>query len=194
MDPEILPKTKKENYFKEFFKIAIIAIVIVIPFRMFIAEPFMVNGESMDPTFDSGHYLIVDRITYRFKAPERLDIIVFDYPKEAVKYTENTNIYLIKRIIGLPGETLNIKDGKVTVINKEHPEGIIIPDNFVIDSHRTNENLDITLGPTEYYVMGDNRANSLDSRKWGPLEEKYIVGRPILRLLPFSKIGILPGK
>jgi signal peptidase I len=123
-----------------------------------------------------------------------LDIIVFDYPKEAVKYTENTNIYLIKRIIGLPGETLNIKDGKVTVINKEHPEGIIIPDNFVIDSHRTNENLDITLGPTEYYVMGDNRANSLDSRKWGPLEEKYIVGRPILRLLPFSKIGILPGK
>ncbi len=183
-----------KNYFKEFFKIAIIAIVIVIPFRMFIAEPFVVSGESMDPTFDSGHYLIVDRVTYRFREPKRLDVVVFNYPKEAMKYTEDTNIYLIKRIIGLPGETLKIEDGKVTVINKENPKGIIIPDNFVIDSHKTHESIEVTLGPTEYYVMGDNRANSLDSRKWGPLEEKYIVGRPILRLLPLSKIGILPGE
>ncbi len=172
---------------KETVKFLIIAIVIVVPIRMFIAEPFIVNGASMDPTFASGHYLIVDQLTYVFSKPERLDIIVFKYPV-------HTKTYLIKRVIGLPGEIVSIKDGKVKIINKDNPEGMDISDDYVIAEHKTHENSEIKLSNTEYFVMGDNRANSSDSRIWGPLEEKYIVGRPFIRLLPITKIDILPGQ
>ncbi len=184
---QTVQEPKKDNFFKEIVRFTLIAIVIVIPIRTFIAQPFIVSGASMDPTFTTGQYLIVDQLTYHFENPKREDVVIFRYPL-------NPKVYFIKRIIGLPGETVTLKAGVITVINKGNPNGVTISDPHVAATHKTSDNFNVTLGPTEYFVMGDNRAESLDSRSWGPLENKYIVGRPILRLLPFSKMGIFPGQ
>ena len=177
----------KENFFKEIVKFVIIALIIVIPIRTYVAQPFIVSGPSMDPTFNTGQYLIIDQVSYRFSEPKRNDVIVFKYPRDP-------KVFYIKRIIGLPGETLSVDTGKVTVINSNYPEGIALDDSFIEKDHRTSETFKITLGPTEYFVMGDNRAESSDSRSWGPMDKKYIVGQPLFRLLPFNKISFIPGK
>ncbi len=177
----------KENFFKEIVKFTILALVIVIPIRTYIAQPFIVNGPSMYPTFNTGQYVIVDEVTYRFNEPQRGDVIIFKYPL-------NPKTFYIKRIIGLPGETLVSTGGKVTVINNENPKGFPIDDSFVDINHRSSNDFKITLGKTEYFVMGDNRAESSDSRIWGPLDRKLIVGRAFVRLFPFSKISVLPGE
>ena len=173
---------------KEWIQVIIVALAVALPVRYFIAEPFIVNGASMDPTFSTGQFLIVDRISYRFSAPSRGDVIVFEYPN-------NPNIYYIKRIIGLPGETIAIKGGKVTIVNKAHPQGLILDESYIDSAHASLEDFTReTLSSTEYFVMGDNRLQSSDSRAWGPLDEHFIVGRPVVRLLPVGSIGVLPGK
>jgi signal peptidase I len=190
MNPEIVPKenTPKENFFKEIVKFTLITVIIVVPIRMYVAQPFIVSGASMDPTFDSGQYLIVDQLTYHFQDPKRDDVIIFRYPREP-------QTYYIKRIIGLPGETLSMDGGKVTIRNTEHPEGFLLDEaSYITKDHRTSDTFEVKLGPTEYYVMGDNRPQSSDSRSWGPLEAKFIIGRPFLRLTPLSKIDLLPGR
>lgn len=189
MNPENTQITNepKENFFKEIIKFTILALIIVIPIRKFIAQPFIVSGASMDPTFKTGNYLIIDQLSYRFYNPERGDVVVFRYPN-------NPKVFYIKRIIGLPGETVSIENGKVTIINKENPKGILLDDSYVLENHRSMETRKVTLEANSYFVMGDNRAESSDSRIWGPLDLKYIMGRPILRLLPFNKISVFPGK
>jgi len=176
----------KENFFKEIIKFTILALIIVLPIRAYIAQPFIVNGPSMDPTFNTGQYIIVDQVTYKFNQPKRGDVIIFKYPL-------NPKTFYIKRIIGLPGETLISSGGKVSIINSENPQGIILDDTFVASVHRTSDDFKITLGSTEYFVMGDNRKESADSRIWGPLDKKLIVGRAFVRLFPISKISVLPG-
>jgi signal peptidase I len=187
MNPEIPTKENKESFFKEIIKFTILALAIVIPIRAYVAQPFIVNGSSMDPTFNTGQYIIVDRLTYHFSSPSRGDVLIFKYPK-------NTKEYYIKRLIGLPGETVSATDGIVTIKNKENPDGIVLDDSFVIKEHKTSDSFNITLGEDEYFVMGDNRAASSDSRVWGPLDEKYISGRALVRLLPLTKISIFPGE
>lgn len=171
----------------EWLRVIIIALVISLPIRFFIAEPFVVNGASMDPTFATGQFLIVDRLSYRFESPARGDIIIFKYPN-------NPSVYYIKRIIGLPGETIEIKNGKISIINSENPDGLAIKEPYIDPIHQSKDSLIKKLGSSEYYVMGDNRAESSDSRIWGPLEEDLIIGRPVLRLFPLKKISLLPGE
>jgi signal peptidase I len=185
MNPE--SPQKKESFIKETVKFAIIALIIVIPIRKYVAQPFIVSGASMDPSFASGQYLIVDQLTYHISDPKRDDVIIFRYPN-------NPSTFFIKRIIGLPGETLTMDSGKVTIINKENPEGFLLQENYITKEHRTSDSFTIALGETEYFVMGDNRPQSSDSRSWGPLESKYIIGRPFLRLMPVSQISIFPGR
>lgn len=184
MNPEI--PQKKENFFKEIIKFTVIALIIVIPIRTYIAQPFIVDGPSMDPTFNTGQYLIVDQLTYHFSDPERQDVIVFRYPN-------NPKVFFIKRIIGLPGETVSIESGKVKIINKENPEGFLLTENYIGNNHRASDSFIKKLGDDEYFVMGDNRVESSDSRLWGPLEKRYVVGRAFLRLLPVTKISVFPG-
>ena len=183
-------KTKMQAFW-ELVRFALIALVIVIPIRVFVAEPFIVSGTSMVPTFKSGDYLIVDKISYELGSPHRGDVVVFRYPK-------NPSQFFIKRIIGLPGETVDVKSdtNQVTITNKENPNGFPLDESFVqnlggIDGH-------IVLGNNEYYVMGDNRIASSDSRYWGPVDKSLLIGKPFFRLLnvtdfDIGTIGIWPG-
>jgi signal peptidase I len=168
----------------DFIKFAAIALAIVVPIRMFIAQPFVVSGESMVPTFQDGQYLIVDEISYITLGPHRGDVVIFKYPNDTTRF-------FIKRIIGLPNETIDIKGDVVKIMNKENPEGFTLTENYV------NENFSATgtykTGPNEYFVMGDNRNRSSDSRTWGVLPRKLMIGRAYLRLLPFKDVAYLPG-
>ncbi|HEU5114874.1 MAG TPA: signal peptidase I [Candidatus Paceibacterota bacterium] len=186
MQPETeqAPKEKQGSFWKELVTYALLALVIVVPIRLWIAQPFIVNGSSMDTTFRDGEYLIVDELSYRFHEPERGDVLIFKYPQDTSKY-------FIKRLIGLPGETVVVKSDSVTIINKDHPQGIQLNEPYI--HSRTFGNMTVTLSNDEYFVMGDNRLVSSDSRVWGPLPKSDIIGRPILRLLPFSQIGMWPG-
>jgi signal peptidase I len=187
--PQSKPSTFKQVV-KEIIIFAIIAFGIVLPFRMYIAEPYIVSGASMDPTFATGHYLIVDKISYELGEPERNSVVVFSFPDSAnVPAEKGRN--LIKRIIGLPGDTITEVDNTVTITNPGNPKGFVLDETYVV--HPLPSAFTITLKSGEYFVMGDNRAESYDSRSWGILPQANIIGRPILRLWPLSKIGFLPG-
>lgn len=178
---------KEQNFFKEILKASLIALIIVVPVRFFIAQPYIVAGASMDTTFSDGHYIIVDQLTYRFEEPQRGDVIVFKYPKDPSKY-------FIKRIVGLPGESVVIDKGSVLIgENATSTEGVMLPEPYVDDERKTSESLKRILESDEYFVLGDNRAASSDSRVWGPLQERFIVGRAAIRILPVTSFGLFPG-
>lgn len=179
-----MPKERDENFSIELLKFALIALIIAVPIRVFVAKPFVVSGESMYPTFDSGQYLIVDELTYHFEQPQRNDVIIMRYPLQP-------STYFIKRIVGLPGETLHITDNAVYLVNKDGSE-TLLPESFVVNKGNGPDRR-VTLGPGEYFVMGDNRPNSSDSRVWGDLPAQDIVGRAFVRLLPFSQLSLFPG-
>jgi signal peptidase I len=152
-----MPEEKKQSSLWEIIKFTIIAVLIVLPIRLWVAQPFIVSGPSMEPTFNNGDYLIVDELSYRFENPKIGDVIVFRYPLDPTKF-------FIKRIEGLPGD-------KVNVLGNE-----------------------VTLGPDEYYVLGDNSPQSSDSRIWGPVSKNLIVGKALVRLWPLNEMGVLPGQ
>lgn len=177
---------EKSHPLTEIVQFSIIAILIVVPIRMFVAQPFIVSGASMDDTFTSGEYLIIDQVTYQFNEPSRGDVIVFRYPKDPSKF-------FIKRVIGKPGDTVTIEDGKVTISNEDNPEGITLDEPY-IKSMEPAPLFTEELGNREYFVMGDNRDRSSDSRSWGVLQEERIVGRAFLRLFPPQAVDLLPGQ
>lgn len=163
--------------------IAIAAILVVIV-RQYIIQPFIVNGDSMVPTFINGQYLIIDELTYNFREPERGEVIVFRYPNDPEQF-------FIKRIIGLPGETVIIRNNTVSVKENSNDEGVLLEEEYV--KGRTARNVVTILGDDEYFVMGDNREASSDSRIWGPINDSHIIGRALLRLLPVNSLDLLPG-
>ena len=181
---EVEGKQTFKQSFWELVRFALIAVAIVLPIRMFIAQPFIVSGSSMVPTFENGQYLIVDEITYRFQEPKRGDVVIFRYPNDTKKF-------LIKRIIGLPGETVDVKKEETIITNNENPNGFNLDQSYV--ANHSEDNSHIALKNDEYFVMGDNRSGSSDSRSWGPVQKKLLVGRAFLRLLPVNVIGVLPG-
>lgn len=170
----------------ETIRFILIALAVVIPIRLYIAQPFIVSGASMDPTFATGQYLIVDEVSYHVKDPARGDVIIFKYPK-------NPKQYFIKRVIGLPGETIIInEEGKVFIKAVGASALAVIKEPYV--KFTKSDAVEITLKEGEYFVMGDNRAGSYDSRMWGPVARDLIVGKAFLRLFPFTDTNILPGQ
>ncbi|MCC6520586.1 signal peptidase I [Candidatus Nomurabacteria bacterium] len=169
----------------EIIKFILLAVCVVIPVRMFVMQPFIVSGSSMFPTFKDGQYLIVDELSYHFREPARGDVIVFKPPM-------NLKTYYIKRIIGLPGETVIINGANIIIKNEAHPQGFILTQPYI--ETPSDDKIEKTLGPDEYYVLGDNRTASSDSRYWGTLPRKDITGRAFLRLFPFTQISYLPGE
>lgn len=162
----------------EIIKIVIIALVIVIPIRYFIFQPFFVKGQSMDPNFEDGDYLIIDEISYRFREPQRGEVIVFKYPL-------NPSQKFIKRIIGLPGETVEIKNNQVIISGKPLDESAYLPEDTLTPDMGFER---ITLAENEYFVLGDNRLHSSDSRVWGPLPKENIIGLAFFRAWPIEAL------
>lgn len=181
--PVVVSQKPQKSFLRELIEFILIATIIVVPFRIFIAQPYIVNGASMDPTFKTGQYLIVDQLSYHFEKPKRGSVIIFKYPLD-------TSFYFIKRVIGLPGETVTIKNGDVTITE---PDGTTFPLHEDYITMPKSENFTTTLVGGDYFVMGDNRLGSADSRIWGPVPEADIVGRPILRLFPLSTFSVYPG-
>lgn len=177
------PKESKLRLFLESVQFLLIAFILVFGLRTFIAQPFIVSGASMVPTFQDKQYLIIDELTYRFREPARGEVIVFRYPRDPSKF-------FIKRIVALPNETIIINDGKVMIKSKEN-EDILFTEPYI--EGETIKNMSRVLGESEYFVLGDNREESSDSRIWGPVEKNLIVGRAFVRLLPVAEASFLPG-
>lgn len=174
---------KKRNGVWDTVRFVIISLVIVLGFRYFVAQPFIVSGDSMIPTFRNGEYLIVDELSYHFVKPSRGDIIIMRYPLDTAEF-------FIKRIIGLPGETLHFSGNTITVTETDGKQVTLKEPYLGSDG---NNDMTVTLDKNQYYVLGDNRAESSDSRRWGPLPAQDIVGRPVIRLLPLSRLSWMPG-
>ncbi len=164
----------------ETIKIVIISLLIIIPLKFFIVQPFFVRGASMEPNFENGDYLIVNELVYHFSSPKRGDVVVFKFPLDPSQY-------YIKRIIGLPGETVEIKNGQVIIYNNAFPQGMILDESMYLRNEETKGDLKVTLDENDYFVLGDNRQASADSRIWGLVPQHYIVGRVWLRAWPFDK-------
>lgn len=178
---------KFKETFWELFKLAVIVAVIVIPIRAYVAQPFIVSGGSMLPTFQPGEYLIIDELSYLWRTPERGEVVVFRYPKDPDKF-------FIKRVIALPGETVTVTKDGIQITNS-NGEKMTFMENYLTEDMRANWLPEaVTLKAGEYFVLGDNRPASLDSRAWGSVEEDLIKGRAFVRLLPITNIDYLPGE
>ncbi len=173
-----------KHWFREAIELLLFALLIVAPIRLFVVNPFIVSGSSMVPTFYNGEYLIVDQITYRFDKPERGDVVIFRYPKDPSKF-------FIKRIVGLPNETVEIKNGIIT-IKESGPKPLALDEPYV--KNKSRDNSINPLADNQYFVLGDNRMSSSDSRVWGTLDGDLIVGRALLRLLPVTEAVVFPGR
>ncbi len=157
----------------EILFIIFLAWVFSLPVRFFLFQPFLVSGSSMEPNFFSGEYLLINVLKYKISDPQRGDVVVFK--------TDKRGVFLIKRVIGLPGETVEIKDGKVIIYNSENPKGFVLKENYLKESFTPGE-MKITLKKDEYFVLGDNRRYSYDSRSFGPIKRKDILGKAWISL------------
>jgi signal peptidase I len=164
----------------ELVQVMAISLAIIIPVRYFLIQPFYVKGASMEPNFYDHEYLIIDELSYRFHQPQRGDIVVFRYPNDPKQF-------FIKRVIGLPGETVEIAGGQVKIYNEKNPNGMVLDEHSYLDQDFTSTTRTVTLKSDEYFVLGDNRIASLDSRYFGPVNQSYIVGRVWLRAWPLDR-------
>jgi signal peptidase I len=166
-------------------------IIIVKGIQGFILQPFIVDGGSMLPTYHNEEFLLVDKFSYLVSNPHRGDVMIFKlYEGGTNPYTGK---YLIKRVIGLPGERVVVQNGVTTIFNKQNPQGFVVDESFVMYKD-LQKNVDVTLDDHHYFMMGDNRAQSYDSRDWGPLDQVNIKGQVLLRVYPFSMFSFEPGR
>ena len=184
----------------EMAKVFLLAVVVIIPVRVFLFQPFFVQGSSMEPNFEDGQYLVISEFGYKetnlglsenfnftvdaFKTIERQDVTVFRYPK-------NPEQFFIKRVIGLPGEAVEIRRGKVIVSNVIHPDGFVLDESAYLGAGVLTPDMPrVSLGDDEYFVMGDNRMASYDSRSIGPIKKDKIIGRVLVRAWPIGRFSI----
>lgn len=193
MEPEVQPTTTPKDdiwrFFAELIKTFLIVLVVVYSLRLFVVQPFIVEGSSMFPRFHNNDYLLVDKLTYRFETPKRGDIIVFRYPGDL-------SVNYVKRIIGFPGETVRIEGGKVSIINAANPSGLSLNEPYINGGAETLVNnsevrRDFIVPDDEYFVLGDNRPASSDSREWSFLPKQDIIGRVVIQAYPFDRVHLV---
>lgn len=169
-------------FFWEVIKTVVIALAIIVPVRYYLFQPFFVKGASMESTFNDGDYVLIDEITYRFRNPQRGEVIIFRSP-------QGSSQFFIKRVIGLPGEQIQVKDNKVTIFNKQNPKGLVLDESVYLDPDTlTQGSLIVNVEENEYFVLGDNRLHSSDSRLWGVVKKNSITGRVLFRAWPLDKV------
>jgi signal peptidase I len=203
---EPIEKLKQEGSIVwEIIKTIVGVALFVFVFRFFVIQPFYIIGSSMEPDFHQAQYLFIDEFSYLFRGPARGEVIVFKHPEATcTAYVEGNPILqrfnpgpctdYIKRVIGLPGETVILHNGKFTIKNKEHPDGFTLNETYIAQGVTTLGDQTVTLGNDEYFVVGDNREPnaSYDSRAWGPVKREFITGRAWLRLLPPQDFSFIP--
>jgi signal peptidase I len=187
--------TNLRELFFEMAKVFLLALVIIIPVRVFLFQPFFVQGSSMEPNFEDGEYLVISEFGYKenraagimlggFRELHRQDVFVFRYPG-------NESQFFIKRLIGLPGESLEIKHNRIMIYNEAHPEGFVLDESaYLPPSVEMPDMPKVTLGPEDYFAMGDNRMFSFDSRSFGPLPKRDIIGRVLVRAWPPGRLEV----
>lgn len=169
-------------------RLLLVSLAIVLPIRYWVVQPFIVRGASMEPNFEDREYLLIDELSYSFREPKRGEVIVFRYPRD-------TRQFFIKRVVGLPGERLEIRGGQLRIVNRAYPEGFTLDESYLLSpGNPTTPELTVTLGADEYFVLGDNRNFSSDSRVWGPLQRKFIMGRTLFRAWPLARFGPTPSE
>ena len=173
----------------EIVKVVVISLAIILQVRYYLIQPFYVKGTSMEPNFHDGQYLIIDEISYRFQAPQRGQVIVFRYPLDPQEY-------FIKRVIGLPGDTVKVADNKVEIFNTAHPNGFFLDESYIPAGVPTESEgfQQVTVGANQYFVLGDNRTASKDSRYFGTVDKSFLIGKVLFRGWPLNQITLFtPG-
>lgn len=178
---------KAGQFFLDIIETIVISLSIFLVVYLFFMQPHQVNGQSMVPSFQNGEYVLTDKISYRFRNPERGEVVVFHAP-EAAHCPKGTGCDFIKRVIALPGETVEVKDNHF-YINGQALDEDYIPDDFQTQAGDFTRNRVVTIGPDEYLLIGDNRPYSSDGRAWGPVPKSQIVGRAFFRYWPFTEAG-----
>ena len=175
--------------FLDFVETIAVSLSIFLVIYLFLMQPHQVNGQSMVPNFQNGEYVMTDKVTYKMRDPARGEIIVFHAPV-AAGCVEGTGCDFIKRIIALPGDVVEVKQGAIWVNGQALTEDYI-PSDFETNTGRATQGTTITLGADEYFVCGDNRPYSSDSRTWGAITRDEIIGRVFLRYWPPSAMGVV---
>ncbi len=167
--------------------IIFVSVIIIIPIRLFVIQSFFVVGISMQPSYESGDYILIDKISYRLSEPKRGDVIVFKSP------TDVSETY-IKRIIGIPYDTIILENDNVKILESGSDESILINEQYIkgkTGAYFGDSRKIVSLGENEYFVMGDNRTDSWDSRFWGKLDGGAVLGKSLLRLWPIGSIDFI---
>lgn len=172
------------SFLWEVTKTVILAVIIIVLVHSYLFKPFYVKGASMEPNFHDDEYLIINELNYRFRMPDRGEVIVLRFPRDPKQF-------FIKRVIGLPNEKVSVRDGSVFITNDRHPDGMMLDEKaYLSDTIITSGDTEVRLGPDQFFVLGDNRPASLDSRSeiLGPISRSAIIGSVWFRLWPLKKI------
>jgi len=184
------PLNEKFSFFEfiwDLLKTAIVVVVVAFAVKFFLLQPYIVDGNSMLPNFDDQECLLVEKVSYRFNSPKRGDVIVFHPPGQ-------NSINYIKRIVGLPNERVEILENKIKIYNNKYPDGIFLDESYIPNNYLTvSDKKDglYSVGNDQYFVLGDNREHSSDSREWGNLPKTNILGKAWLEIYPFKNFDLV---
>lgn len=174
------------RFFFDILESIVVALAIFVVVYLFLFQPHQVKGASMEPNFHDGEYILTNKFQYHFETPKRGDVIVFKSP-------QNPDIDYIKRVIGLPGDRVKLIDNHFYINGTKLEESYIAPELFTYNGQYLKDNMEVVIPQDYYFVAGDNRPRSSDSREWGPIERSSIIGKSQFRYWPFDRMGLIEG-